>query len=554
METRDKNIADWLRGIENGSICLPDFQREEVWKPEFVEKFLWAILQDRPLGIFLTLEMNENNQQEIETKAMSAKSGTCELLILDGQQRLTALWRSLNNYYGRKEYFVKYKKDATRFISEEVICQNKDTFPDQSIPIQYLKPGEEAYRDLDIWLKNEAADEAFREFIHNLRKRISETNIPYYKLPAKTDIGDVIDIFTDTNTYSVKLKAYDLAVALMKRKTKTSLKKLVENIETTVTGIQSLEKPVGELLLKIQCLREDKKPNYYSFLKDLDYGLLKKDVGKIKKGLVWTVELLSNIGIKTEQRLPSVIPLRVLPALHEHVPSKGSDRGHAIKLAKKYLWWSFLTNRYDRQANDRLKEDFDGLKKILTNGINIDEKKLKQHVPIFKCKKPNLTDIKQANWPRTRSAFGRAILAVCSLADARDIATGDAVCNQGDVDYHHIFPKNKLEEGKVRKKEINLAINCMLLKEDTNRRKWRNKLPGDFLDSEIKNARKGDKCAPIEIERRLETHVLQFSDLQNITDSNIEKKQVKAHYKKFIDDRSKRVKGRIDVLLANGEL
>ena len=571
MEVRSKKIEDWLNDIKRGIVRLPDFQREQAWEKEQIEKFIWAILQDRPLGIFLALEVSNN--EEIETKPiLTAPEGTgerCNMLILDGQQRLTSLWRSLNDTYEDKSILVEveYRESQSKFEFKEVKALKKISSDTNNrhnklnhIPVKYLRPGEEAMKQMESWLdqiepgvKDKSEFKKFRSIIYDLRNKIASTTIPYYELPANMERDEVIDIFMVTNTSSVKLTNYDLAVALMSKNTKKNLRKIVDKIEDKVPGIEVLEAPVGELLLKIQCLRQGKKPNYQSFLEDLDFDKLLKGLGEIENGLKWAMELLDEIGIVTNQRLPSVVPLRVLPALYKYLPKRGTQRGHALKLAKIFLWWAFLTDRYNRQANDRLKEDFDELKDILEgNNINIDKINLKKKVSIFKCEIPKPREIMQATWPKNQSTFGRGILAACSLREFRDIATGETLYKKG-VDYHHIFSRKQLRAAKLQRDEIYLALNCMLLNSDTNRNKWRDKLPGDFLKEEIQQAKLGDKTAKSEIKKRLETHLLPVESLVTIIEENIKDKDIKKAYKDFLNQRAKMVAERIGKLLTHGE-
>ena len=576
MEVPSKKIEDWLNDIERGLVRLPDFQREQAWDYERIEKFIWAILQDRPLGIFLALAVDHN--KKIETKfidgAPKETREGCNMLILDGQQRLTSLWKSLNDKHKDKSISIEVKYIESKFKPEGVIASKKvssgtknnyntsNSIP-ASIPVKYLRPGEKARSQMEDWLdqiesgvKDKNRFKMFRSIIYDLRNKIASTTIPYYELPANMERKEVIDIFMVTNTSSVKLTNYDLAVALMSQSTKKNLRKIVDKIEDKVPGIEVLDAPVGELLLKIQCLRQGKKPNYQSFLYDLDFDKLLKGLGEIEEGLKWAMELLDQIGIVTNQRLPSVVPLRVLPALHKYLPKKGTPKSHSLKLAKMFLWWAFLTDRYDRQANDRLKQDFDELKEVLEgNNINIDKINLKKKVSIFKCDIPNINEIKQAAWPRTQSTFGRGIIAACSLREFRDIATGEPLYKKGnDVDYHHIFSKKQLKAAKLQRNEIFLALNCMLLNSDTNRNKWRDKLPGDFLEKEIQQAKLGDKTAESAIKRRLETHLLPVESLITLTEEKTKGKNIKKAYNDFLNQRGKMVKERIDKLLRDGEL
>ena len=80
MNTDEKKIEEWLDDVRRGVVCLPRFQRDEVWKPPLVEKFLWAILKDRPLGVFLVLKVDTDNPP-FETKKLEGGPETRGHLI-----------------------------------------------------------------------------------------------------------------------------------------------------------------------------------------------------------------------------------------------------------------------------------------------------------------------------------------------------------------------------------------------------------------------------------------------------------------------------------------
>ena len=161
---------------------------------------------------------------------------------------------------------------------------------------------------------------------------------------------------------------------------------------------------------------EGKKPTYGNYA-DIDFQKLNNDWQKITAGIKWMTETLGDLNIWTSQRLPTAVPLRVLPPLHGFVPRSGAGRANAMRLVRKYLWWSFLTSRYERQANDRLKEDFDALVEVLQR------KRSESEVPAFRHERSIEDDIKNAGWPTAGGILSRAILVVCSLQGANDIAS-----------------------------------------------------------------------------------------------------------------------------------
>lgn len=50
-------IHEWLGLVSDAVAQLPEFQRDVVWKPDRVVKFLDAILENRPVGCLLVLKV-----------------------------------------------------------------------------------------------------------------------------------------------------------------------------------------------------------------------------------------------------------------------------------------------------------------------------------------------------------------------------------------------------------------------------------------------------------------------------------------------------------------
>lgn len=79
---------------------MPDFQRSWVWDDERIRKLLVSILQSYPIGAIMLLQSGNPNvnfkPRLIEGVDLDgAVSVGYDHLILDGQQRLTALYQSL---------------------------------------------------------------------------------------------------------------------------------------------------------------------------------------------------------------------------------------------------------------------------------------------------------------------------------------------------------------------------------------------------------------------------------------------------------------------------
>ena len=105
-------IHRWLELARDAVAQLPEFQRDFVWKPDRVAQFLDAILANRPVGCLLVLKVRPDGIVPFDPRpiegAPPSSDRPIEYLILDGQQRITALWRALLESDRDRRYYIAY--------------------------------------------------------------------------------------------------------------------------------------------------------------------------------------------------------------------------------------------------------------------------------------------------------------------------------------------------------------------------------------------------------------------------------------------------------------
>ena len=93
-KSNDTPLQDILRGIRFGTTRLPDFQRGWVWDDEHIRELIASISNSYPIGAVMFLEYGGDG---IRFKSRSFTNvpdngNTPEILVLDGQQRLTSVY------------------------------------------------------------------------------------------------------------------------------------------------------------------------------------------------------------------------------------------------------------------------------------------------------------------------------------------------------------------------------------------------------------------------------------------------------------------------------
>src|SRR4051794_32675523 len=86
-----------LSGISEGSVVLPEFQRDYVWSNRDARALVATILQGWPAGSLLLMEGTPEAFGVRPFEGQTSASASPELVVLDGQQRLTALFQALTD-------------------------------------------------------------------------------------------------------------------------------------------------------------------------------------------------------------------------------------------------------------------------------------------------------------------------------------------------------------------------------------------------------------------------------------------------------------------------
>ena len=109
----DISFENLMAQIKEGTIKIPDFQRDFVWERSQIVNLLDSIYHHYPIGSFLFWESNDDicsykNIGNIELKP--APSGKTINYVLDGQQRITSLFASLEEAEIKVKVNGKLKK------------------------------------------------------------------------------------------------------------------------------------------------------------------------------------------------------------------------------------------------------------------------------------------------------------------------------------------------------------------------------------------------------------------------------------------------------------
>ena len=192
-------ISDLVDAFKDGSLSIPEFQREYVWKPDKVGKLLDSLYRSLPISSLLVWESGDEDQVTYQTGQLR-RANKVKWLV-DGQQRITTL---------------KKIKDG-----EIEVLFNPLFNPEEEKGLQFQRPS--AAKDKDSrWhpVKEILNDDDYgHDYSNDIRtafKRLRETMI-HYEIPVVVmkghSLGEAIEAFSRVNKGGVQLSSESIQSA-----------------------------------------------------------------------------------------------------------------------------------------------------------------------------------------------------------------------------------------------------------------------------------------------------------------------------------------------------
>jgi hypothetical protein len=484
-ESNPRSLSDWLTEIKQRRLVLPRFQRVEAWGPSQVKELLQSVVDGLPVGAVLLLEVSGKPEFAYRVLEGAPVYGEpIREMILDGQQRLTALWRALNDDYARDRYFLRITADDSVDLEDLPIVERVRHYerdgktyplwtssPEQVhgrglIPISLLNPERE--KEAEQWVdkvtqkETRTAYKILNKKVSGYREALKFFDIPYIRLTAGTEPEAVIATFTKVNTQGTLLSPFDLVVARMEMHD-IDLHALSESLWTNVPALKRFSRVDDLDILRALTLLSGKKPTRTNVL-SLSPDHLKSRWDDLERGTRRALDFLRDETILDGDRMPTETILPALFALWAEVPEGGIEEGNARTLLRKYIWRAFFSNRYELAANTAVLQDFRALRERL-RGSQVD-------VPVMTAELPeSANDFLEVGWPKRRERLARAILCLSLRGQAKDIYDGRPVTATNVVsrEYHHLFPKKYLRDKGLEEDQADRALNVALITWKTNR-------------------------------------------------------------------------------------
>jgi hypothetical protein len=523
IEARNRPLPDWFTRIRTRQLVLPRFQRFEAWSPTEVTQLFNTILQDLPVGAALILEIG--NHEPFISRPLKGAPNVGERVtehLLDGQQRLTALWRGLHNNYDDRTYFLVLNPNPETGLPYSVASvgrwqREQDTEPrpfwanypqDQwerrMVPLDLCSPEIGAQQKFRDWARDAIQDQDERDALSDkitaIRQIFASFNLPFLSLPVTTNRDVAVDVFIKTNTGGEDLTVFDIIVAQIEGGANKSLHDLISEMRATCPLISAYYPPEN-LVLYASALLQGHAPTNASYLaKDFGSQLL-AHWDLLVEGIQRAVSFLEEERILDAARLPTDVVVPVLTALWALAPKGLDTEGNARNLLRKYLWRAFFTDRYEVATSTTAIADFNELKGLLTGTSATTAAVFNdtQH-PL-----PEAQALIAARWPKRKDRLARAVLALALKQGGADLADGGTV-NRASLarrEYHHLFPDAYLRDRGISDEQINRSLNCALVTWQTNRN-----ISAKEPERYLAERRDGTDLGEVEIRARLATHLI----------------------------------------------
>lgn len=520
--TIDKlKLAELLKQAGAGDLQLPDFQRDWVWDDNHIKSLLASISLSYPIGAVMTLETgNPDVRFRFRPLERVKLSSTVEpeLMLLDGQQRLTSLFLALNSpdpvptrdqrgkavgrhYYAdinacldpvanrEEQGIVSVPKDRVvrtdfgRTVQMDLRTCAKQIAAEM-FPLDIVLDDGKTMRWQMAYLKSKPGDyenrlDKWEQFNQEIIQPFKEYQVPTIELDKSTPKNAVCQVFEKVNTSSVTLTVFDLLTATYaaddfnlrddweRRKKKLKGHELIGEIEATaflqiVTLLATYDQrrrylsanPDREKAPAVLCNRRD-----ILRLSSKDY---KKWAKVADRGLKLTIPFLHEEHIFRYEDLPYAAQLIPLGAIFGLLDKKVESNRNRQRL-RQWFWCGVFGEMYGGSVETRFANDLQDCVSWIANKA---ESPRTLRDAQFQAER--LLTLRTRN-----SAAYKGLYALQMKRGSRDFKTGNPIdANtyfENTIDISHVFPKRWCSKNRISLNNANCIVNKIVVDKHTNR-------------------------------------------------------------------------------------
>jgi hypothetical protein len=521
FDSTKRSLPDILSDIVKGKIQLPDFQRGWVWDDDHIRSLLVSIARSFPVGAVMLLETGGEARFQLRpVEGVELPPGASpELLILDGQQRLTTLTQVLalktavktrtdkgkaiqRHYY----WHIPTALEGGERLEDAIIAVEEDkverTNFGKDIKLDLTTPEKECaqlYFPCDQILNSDAWEEALQEHAPDnfpqymkFRKEVLNAfrgyQVPVIQLHKTTSKEAVCLVFEKVNTGGVPLNVFELMTAsfaadgynlrddwygskerkVVSRFERMCKEPVLEQVETTdylqaITMLHTLEKHNADLAAG----KRDKQVTPVSAKRVSILGLELVDYQKwaepVEQGFMLVAKFLRREHVRDPRELPYRTQLPPLAAVLALIKEKWLEPKINDKLSRWY-WCGVLGELYGGAVESRMANDVAELLEWFA-----DDSKLPRTVSDANFSPDRLDKLQS----RLSAAY-KGINMLVLREGAKDFFWKAEIkeLDQEDIalDIHHIFPQDWCEKHGIKRDTYNSIINKTPISYKANRK------------------------------------------------------------------------------------
>lgn len=491
FKTTDYTIAKLIDDIEIGDIALPDIQRPFVWykKISKVRDLFDSIYRGYPIGYLLFWE-NANRSDYKNIGFDEKKRKIPRFLIIDGQQRLTALFAVMKNQevltpdYERKNIKIAFKPlDSTFKVGDAAT----DRDPEYIADLSSLWSGEGDFAIISSFIANlkekrEISKEEEKTISSNIQSLININKYPLTALEIAPNLEEEIvsDIFVRINSQGVSLTQADFILTLLSVYWEEGRKEIeqfcidsrkIPEKETRFSSFNYLIKPDPDDMLRVLVgltFHRAKMKDVYSIIRGRDmetgefseelrtqqFDKLKLNLPTILDNTNWQsfLKVLIGGGYKDEELISSKNAVLYSYILYLIGKQNFNTQNHELqRIIGRWFVMSSLTGRYSSSPETAFEKDLNRIKEFNLDGfISGLEKIIGENLTNDFW---DITLVGQMETSSARSPEANAFYAALNKLGSPVLFSRKLVGDLYDpslkikkkrLEKHHIFPRNYL--------------------------------------------------------------------------------------------------------------
>lgn len=458
--------------ILSGDILLPKFQRSFVWERPQILSLLDSVARGYPIGSVLLWQSRQELRSENRIADLEIAVPRPDYpvnYLLDGQQRLSTICGAMH-WHGsdaKSRWNLAYDLRTQQFLHLDSL----DDPPLHQIRLNKIPDPSKFFGQ--VAALDSPDSEELRARANALFNRIKDYKIATVTL-GDMSIEDVAPIFERINSTGTSLTIVDL----MRGATWSPEFDLVDTIDALLSAVSS--KDFGTIDKKV-VLRDLSAAAGGGFSTDSIDGLrrmkpndLKAAAEATKAAYLRTVDFLA-----TQKRIPSaqIVPysnqLTVLAEIFRRLPSPTAAQYSAIG---KWFWRTAVTGYFSGWNTGMMASDLAAVTDFASGKVS----------EIAADVTPPRPDIWTTRQFRSNNAHAKLLAIILAHREPVDFLTGqridtaNALSWANQKEFHHLFPRDYLENKGIARQRINSLANIVMLTSESNKR-ISNRAPSDYL-------------------------------------------------------------------------